>query len=78
MELFKYIFILSLTYYHLIEKDNIKIYLFSYIKDHPNYQKVKFWDDYLNELIEHDLKENNLNKKIDSSKNNLDDLNKDD
>ena len=77
MELFKYIFILSLTYYHLIEKDNIKIYLFSYIKDHPDYQKVKFWDDYLNELIEHDLKGNKLDQKLDSFKNNLDDLNKD-
>ena len=77
MELFKYIFILSLTYYHLTKKDKIKIYLFSYIKDHPDYQKAKFWDDYLNELIEHDLKGNKLDQKLDSFKNNLNDLNKD-
>ena len=63
MELFKFIFILSMTYYHL-SKDNIKIYLFSYIKDHPDYQKVKFWDDYLQEMINHDLKGDIDNKNI--------------
>ena len=55
MELFKFILILSMTYYYKT-KDGIQIYLFSYIKDHPDYQKDKFWDEYLQELIEHDLK----------------------
>ena len=67
MELFKYIFILSMTYYNLT-KDQNKIYLFSYIKDHPDYQKVKFWNDYLHELINHDLKEDINNKKIENLK----------
>ena len=73
LDLFKFIFILSMTYYHSSEKDNIKIYLFTYIKDHPDYQKVKFWEDYLNELIGYDLKEN---KNIDLNKSNLENLNK--
>ena len=77
MELFKYIFILSLTYYHLNKKDNLKIYLFFYIKDHPDYQKVKFWEDYLKELIEHDLKGNKLENKLESFKNNINNLKKD-
>jgi len=55
MELFKFILILSMTYFYK-SKDEMKIYLFSYIKDHPDYQKEKFWDEYLQELIEHDLK----------------------
>ena len=55
MELFKFILILSMTYFNKT-KDGIQIYLFSYIKDHPDYQKDKFWDEYLQELIEHDLK----------------------
>ena len=55
MELFKFILILSMTYYYKT-KEGIQIYLFSYIKDHPDYQKDKFWDEYLQELIEHDLK----------------------
>ena len=55
MELFKFILILSMTYYYKT-KDGLQIYLFSYIKDHPDYQKDKFWDEYLQELIEHDLK----------------------
>ena len=55
MELFKFILILSMTYYYKT-KDGMQIYLFSYIKDHPDYQKDKFWDEYLQELIEHDLK----------------------
>lgn len=55
MELFKFIFILSMTYYH-VSKNNTKIFLFSYIKDSPEYQKSSFWEDYLNELIGHDLK----------------------
>ena len=54
-----------MTYYHL-SKDNIKIYLFSYIKDHPDYQKVKFWDDYLQEMINHDLKGDIDNKNIEN------------
>ena len=54
MELFKFIFILSMTYYHKT-KDGEDIYLFSYIKEHPDYKKDKFWDDYLKELIDHDL-----------------------
>ena len=74
MELFKFVFILSMTYYHL--SNNMKIYLFSYIKDHPDYQKVAFWDDYLNELIEHDLK-NTFNQNIDINTKNLKILNKD-
>ena len=67
MELFKYIFILSMTYYNL-KKDQTKIYLFSYIKDHPDYQKEKFWNDYLHELINHDLKGEINNKKIENLK----------
>ena len=67
MELFKYIFILSMTYYNLT-KDQNKIYLFSYIKDHPDYKKEKFWNDYLQELINHDLKGEINNKKIENLK----------
>jgi hypothetical protein len=62
MELFKFIFILSMTYYYISEKNNLKIYLFSYIKDHPDYQKIQFWENYLYELINHDLKANNFSK----------------
>ena len=53
MELFKFIFILSMAYYYKI-KDDEDLYLFSYIKEHPDYKKDKFWDDYLKELIEND------------------------
>jgi hypothetical protein len=74
MELFKFIFILSMTYYHLSQKDNKKRYLFSYIKDHPDYQKVKFWEDYLHELNVHELKGNVYNKDIENKK--YEDMNK--
>ena len=76
MELFKFIFILSMTYYHLSEKDNNKKYLFSYIKDHPNYQKVKFWEDYLHELIEHEIKANIYNQDLDIENKEIENLNK--
>ena len=56
MEIFKYILILSQTYYYNSEKDNTKIYLFSYIKDYPGYSNYKFWDDYVKELINYELK----------------------
>ena len=56
MEIFKYILILSQTYYHNSEKDNKKTFLFSFIKDCPKYSNPKFWDDYLKELIYHELK----------------------
>ena len=67
MDLFKFIFILSMTYYYP-SKDKEKIYLFAYIKDHPYYQKGKFWDDYLHELINYDLKGEISNKKIENLK----------
>ena len=76
MDLFKYIFILSMTYYHVSKSEDLKIYLFSYIKDHPDYQKEKFWQDYLNELIEHDLKGAN-NQDIDLSNSDISKLNRD-
>ena len=62
MELFKFVFILSMTYYHKT-KDGEDIYLFSYIKEHPDYKKDKFWDDYLKELIEHDLNNKDIGDK---------------
>ena len=76
MELFKFIFILSMTYYHVSEKDQTKIYLFSYIKDHPDYQKIKFWEDYLNELVDHDLKGSLYNTDSDIKNKKWENLNK--
>ena len=75
MEIFKYIIILSQTYYYNSEKDKKKIYLLSYLKDYPGYSKPELWEDYLKELIKHeikDLKEINL----DLDKINLDNCNK--
>ena len=71
MEQFKYILILSQTYYFFSEKDKTKIYLFSYIKDCPNYSNPKFWEDYLKELINYDLKKSGKND-INIDKMNLD------
>ena len=77
MELFKFVFILSLTYYHISEKNDMKkIYLFSYIKDHPYYQKEKFWEDYLNELIKHELKGNNFNLEVNLKDKTIEKMNK--
>jgi hypothetical protein len=69
VELFKYILILSQTYYNSSEKDKKKIYLFSFIKDFPNYSNPQFWEDYLKELVYHDL------KKAEKNDVNLDKLN---
>ena len=75
MEQFKYILILSQTYYFFSEKDKKKIYLFSYIKDCPNYSNPQFWDDYLKELINYDLKKSGKND-IKLDKMNLDNFKK--
>ena len=50
---FKYISILSMTYFRM-EKDK-KVYIYEYIKDHPNFQKFEFWEKYLETLIRSDL-----------------------
>ena len=60
MELFKYILILSQTYYYKPEKSKEKLFLFSYIKGYKGYNNIQFWNSYLNELIKHDLKNLNL------------------
>ena len=69
IQLFKYILILSQTYYNSSEKDKKKIYLFSFIKDFPNYSDIQFWEDYLKELVNYDL------RKAGKSDVNLDKLN---
>ena len=76
MEIFKYILILSQTYYYNSEKDKKKLYLLSYIKDHPGYSKPELWEDYLKELIKHELK-NFPEINIDLEQINLDKNNKD-
>ena len=76
MDLFKFIFILSMTYYHISEKNKTKIYLFSYIKDHPDYQKIKFWEDYLNELIKHEINGNVYHLNLNLENKTMNDLNK--
>ncbi len=65
-----------MTYYHISEKNKNKIYLFSYIKDHPDYQKVKFWEDYLNELIGHEIKGNVYHLDMNLENKTMDNLNK--
>ena len=76
MKLFKYILILSMTYFYYSEKEDKKTYLFIYIKDCPNYSDPKFWEAYLKEMIIHDLKNSNT-KNIDLDNINLDTLKKD-
>ena len=75
MEIFKYILILSQTYYYS-GTDKKKIYLFSYIKDYPAYSSPKFWEDYLKELIKHDLKNLEI-KDLDLDNINLENFKKD-
>ena len=76
MEIFKYIVILSQTYYYYSEKDKKKVFLFSYIKDYPGYSNPQIWDNYLKELIKHELK--NLQEiNIDFENINLDNVKKD-
>ena len=60
MEIFKYILILSQTYCYYSKENKKKVYLFSFIKDYAGYTNPQFWEDYLKELIKHDLK--NINK----------------
>ena len=71
IQLFKYILILSMTYFYFSEKENKKTYLFTFIKDCPNYSNKKFWEDYLKEMIKHDIKD------IDFDKINLETMTKD-
>ena len=75
MELFKYILILSQTYYNLSDKDKKKKYLFSFIKDFPNYSNIQFWEDYLKELVNYDLRKSGK-KDVNLDKLNLDSMNK--
>ena len=76
MEIFKYILIFSQTYFYFSAEKNKKIYLFSYIKDYSGYTNPKFWEDYLKELIKHDLI--NMNRiNIDLNNINLENTKKD-
>ena len=52
-ECFKYISILSMTYFRF--NGNKKIYVYEYIKDHPFFQNFEFWEKYLETLINSDV-----------------------
>ena len=75
IELFKFILILSQTYYNSTENDKKKTYLFSFIRDFPDYSNPGFWEDYLKELINHDLEKAGKND-IDLDNLKLDNMNK--
>ena len=51
---FRYISILSMTYFRM--DGNKKIYIYEYIRDHPTLKKSEFWEEYLQILIESDIK----------------------
>ena len=53
-ECFKYISILSMTYFR--NDGNNKVYIYEYIKDHPYFQDFEFWEKYLETLIASDVR----------------------
>ena len=53
-ECFKYISILSMTYYKM--EGNNKIYIYEYIKEHQYFKKIEFWEEYLEDLINYDVR----------------------
>ena len=68
LDCFRYISILSMTYYR--NNGNDKIYIYEYIKDHQKIKDLDFWKKYLETLIKYDINntiysnedENNDNK----------------
>ena len=68
LDCFRYISILSMTYYR--NNGNDKIYIYEYIKDHQKIKNLDFWKKYLETLIKYDINntiysnedENNVNK----------------
>ena len=68
LDCFKYISILSMTYYR--NNGNDKIYIYEYIKEHQKIKNLDFWKKYLETLIKYDINntiysnedENNDNK----------------
>ena len=50
---FKFISIISMTYYKI--EGEKKIYIYEHIKDHPYFQKLEFWEKYLQTLINYDI-----------------------
>ena len=67
---FKYISILSMTYYRMDGRN--KIYIYEYIKDHPYFQKIDFWIKYLETLVEFDVNNNLYKNNKDTEENKTD------
>ena len=53
LDCFRYISILSMTYYR--NNGNEKIYIYEYIKDHQKIKNLDFWKKYLETLIKYDI-----------------------
>ena len=53
LDCFRYISILSMTYYR--NNGNDKIYIYEYIKDHQKIKNLDFWKKYLETLIKYDI-----------------------
>ena len=67
---FRYIAILCMTFYAL--DGNKKIYIYEYIKDHPNFKQLNFWKILLETLIDCDLKNSIYINKKDILENKID------
>ena len=53
---FKYITIISMTYYILEENTNKKKYLYNFIKDNNKLKEINFWQNYIKEIVDLDKK----------------------
>ena len=58
INLFKFFFIKSLTFYYQDSESYKKYYLLKFIENHQNFKKKKFWENYLSGLINFDIESN--------------------
>ena len=54
VEIFKLLFILSLTYFY--KENNNKKYLFIFIKDFPEFKEIDFWENYYENFLNFEIK----------------------
>ena len=65
---FKYVSIISMTYYYSEEKNGKKVYIYEFIKDNERLKDINFWKNYVKLIIDLEIKNNPTKEELKTEK----------
>ena len=65
---FKYVSIISMTYYYSEEKNGKKVYIYEFIKDNKRLKDINFWKCYVKHIVDLEIKNNPTKEELKNEK----------